>query len=140
MKFMIFIILFAFGLWFWILPILKKNVGFSFLGSQNIIPVKVNQSSDDESDKEELAGSENVQVFESKEKPVKESSISCHVNKSGSESTSGIKEEDDSDDSDFSACVLVGDTPVEFLPNLDFNLAGGVSKLLSGENSKYFYD
>ena len=65
----------------------------------------------------------------SKEQPQFVSSDAEETSSSGADSTS----EEDSADSDSCEGAIEEDRPVPFMPSLDFNLAGGVSKLLSGE-------
>ncbi|RUS71637.1 hypothetical protein EGW08_020599 [Elysia chlorotica] len=98
------------------------------------------EDSDDDSSQEELVHNDDNQDsdVDAHGKPVNEkNTTNSDVDSSESESKGDDSNviKDDSADSDSSACALVDDAPVQFMPNLDFNLEGGVSELLTDESS-----
>ncbi|GFR60524.1 zinc finger CCHC domain-containing protein 7, partial [Elysia marginata] len=107
--------------------------------SCNILLGKFGDPVNDDNDAEESLSKEdvkeNLQDSESKNRlmNVRSRAVSSDAgtDSSGSECTGD--EEEDSEDSDSTTGALIDDMPVPFMPNLDFNLTGGVSKLLSGE-------
>lgn len=76
----------------------------------------------------------NLRNAESKRKTDHIMSSNAEVHSVSEETSDDDEEEEEEEDSDASACALEDNMPVPFMPSLDFNLAGGVSKLLSGES------